>query len=51
MTHSTVSLDDKYTQRSGRVFISSNQALVRLPLDQTRRDRAAGIKTAGYISG
>ena len=51
MTHSTVTLDDKYTQRTGRVFISSNQALIRLPLDQARRDRAAGIKTAGYISG
>lgn len=51
MTRSAVTLDDKYTQRSGRVFISSNQALVRLPLDQARRDRAAGIKTAGYISG
>ena len=51
MTKSAVTLDDKYTQRGGRVFISSNQALVRLPLDQARRDRAAGLKTAGYISG
>jgi len=33
------------------VFISSNQALVRLPLDQARRDRAAGRNTAGFISG
>jgi indolepyruvate ferredoxin oxidoreductase len=51
MTKSAVTLDDKYTQRGGRVFISANQALVRLPLDQARRDRAAGLKTAGYISG
>jgi indolepyruvate ferredoxin oxidoreductase len=51
MTKSAVNLDDKYTQCGGRVFISSNQALVRLPLDQARRDRAAGLKTAGYISG
>jgi hypothetical protein len=51
MTKSAVTLDDKYTQRGGRVFISSNQALVRLPLDRARRDRAAGLKTAGYISG
>lgn len=51
MTKSAVTLDDKYTQRGGRVFISSNQALVRLPLDQARRDRAAGLKTGGYISG
>ncbi|MFT3930640.1 MAG: indolepyruvate ferredoxin oxidoreductase family protein [Spongiibacteraceae bacterium] len=46
-----VTLDDKYTQPSGQVFMNSNQALVRLPLDQIRRDRAAGLKTAGYISG
>jgi len=44
-------LDDKYRQSQGRVFISANQALVRLPLDQARRDRAAGLKTAAYISG
>src|SRR6516165_6067145 len=51
MTKTAVTLDDKYTQSGGRVFLSSNQALVRLPLDQARRDRAAGLKTAGYISG
>ena len=51
MTKSVTSLDDKYLQSGGRVFLSSNQALVRLPLDQARRDRAAGLKTAGYISG
>ncbi len=51
MTKSAITLDDKYTQTEGRVFITSNQALVRLPLDQARRDRAQGLKTAGYISG
>lgn len=51
MTKSVTSLDDKYVQTSGRVFLSSNQALVRLPLDQARRDRAAGLITTGYISG
>jgi indolepyruvate ferredoxin oxidoreductase len=51
MTKTVTTLDDKYTQPGGRVFMSSNQALVRLPLDQARRDRAAGLKTAGYISG
>jgi indolepyruvate ferredoxin oxidoreductase len=51
MTKSVTTLDDKYVQREGRVFASSNQALVRLPLDQARRDRAAGLKTAGFISG
>jgi indolepyruvate ferredoxin oxidoreductase len=51
MTKSATTLDDKYLQAGGRVFISANQALVRLPLDQARRDAAAGLKTAGYISG
>jgi indolepyruvate ferredoxin oxidoreductase len=51
MTKSAATLDDKYLQDGGRVFISSNQALVRLPLDQARRDAACGLKTAGYISG
>ena len=51
MTKTATTLMDKYTQLSGRVYISSNQALVRLPLDQARRDRANGLKTAGYISG
>jgi indolepyruvate ferredoxin oxidoreductase len=51
MTKSVIRLDDKYEQAAGRVFISSNQALVRLPLEQARRDRAAGLRTAGYISG
>ncbi len=51
VTTATTTLDDKYLQPGGQVFMTSNQALVRLPLDQARRDRAAGLKTAGYISG
>jgi indolepyruvate ferredoxin oxidoreductase len=51
MSKSAVTLDAKYVQSGGRVFLSANQALVRLPLDQARRDRAAGLATAGYISG
>ncbi len=51
MTKTTITLDDKYTQHEGRVFMTSNQALVRLPLDQARRDRADGLATAGFISG
>lgn len=51
MKKTTVSLDDKYRQASGQVFMNANQALVRLPLDQIRRDRALGIKSAGFISG
>ncbi|MBB4641432.1 indolepyruvate ferredoxin oxidoreductase family protein [Rhizorhapis suberifaciens] len=51
MTKTATTLDDKYLQETGRVLLSSNQALVRLPLDQSRRDAARGMKTAGYISG
>ncbi|MFC3108400.1 indolepyruvate ferredoxin oxidoreductase family protein [Undibacterium arcticum] len=47
----TVSLDDKYTATSGTIFLSGIQALVRLPLMQRERDLAAGLNTAGFISG
>jgi len=46
-----VTLDDKYTLDSGRIFLTGVQALVRLPLMQQRRDKANGLQTAGYISG
>ena len=51
MTLADVTLDDKYTAESGRVFISGIQALVRVPLAQRRRDAAAGRNTAGFVSG
>ncbi len=44
-------LDDKYDLERGRVFLTGTQALVRLPIMQRRRDLAAGLNTAGYISG
>jgi indolepyruvate ferredoxin oxidoreductase len=46
-----ISLDQKYTQGSGHVFMTGIQALVRLPMAQIRRDRAAGLNTAGFVSG
>ncbi|MBP1807372.1 indolepyruvate ferredoxin oxidoreductase family protein [Rubellimicrobium aerolatum] len=46
-----VSLDDKFAATDGRVFLSGTQALVRLPMTQMRRDRAAGLDTATFISG
>ena len=46
-----VSLEDKYLLDSGQVFITGIQALVRLPMIQLRRDQAAGLNTAGYITG
>ena len=44
-------LDHKYTRSEGRIYLSGVQALVRLPLMQQMRDRAAGLDTAGFISG
>jgi indolepyruvate ferredoxin oxidoreductase len=46
-----VTLEDKYTLQDGRIYLSGIQALVRLPMMQRARDRAAGLNTAGLISG
>jgi len=51
MLATNVSLDDKYTAEEGRIFLTGLQALVRLPMTQMRRDRAAGLNTAAFISG
>jgi len=40
-----VSLHDKYTQSSGRIYVSGIQALARLPMLQKQRDRQAGLNT------
>ena len=45
------SLDDKYTLERGRVFLTGTQALIRLMMLQRERDAAAGLNTAGFISG
>ncbi|MBZ0144580.1 MAG: hypothetical protein K8F56_13455, partial [Rhodocyclaceae bacterium] len=44
-------LDTKYTLASGRVYLTGTQALARLPMMQRERDLAAGLNTAGFISG
>jgi indolepyruvate ferredoxin oxidoreductase len=44
-------LSNKYTTEHGRVYLTGIQALVRLPLDQMRRDRRAGLRTGAFISG
>jgi len=44
-------LEHKYTRAEGRIYLSGVQALVRLPLMQQMRDRAAGVNSAGFISG
>jgi indolepyruvate ferredoxin oxidoreductase len=50
-TMSTFSLDDRYTRETGAVYLTGIQALVRLPMDQVRRDRGAGLNTGAFISG
>ncbi len=44
-------LDDRVQLESGRVFLTGVQALVRLPFDQARRDRAAGLRTGTFVTG
>ena len=46
-----VTLDDKYTVTAGSVYLTGIQALVRLPLDQQRRDAQAGLHTGAFITG
>ncbi|WP_102223767.1 indolepyruvate ferredoxin oxidoreductase family protein [Acidimangrovimonas sediminis] len=44
-------LEDRYSRSTGRVFLTGTQALVRVLLDQARRDKAAGLRTQGFVSG
>src|SRR5512134_2654090 len=46
-----VTLDDKYSLDRGRVFLTGTQALIRLLMLQRARDAAAGLNTAGFVSG
>jgi indolepyruvate ferredoxin oxidoreductase len=46
-----ITLDDKYTLESGHAFMTGTQAIIRLPMLQRQRDVAAGLNTAGFITG
>ena len=46
-----VTLEDKYTLNSGRIYLNGTQALVRLAMVQRERDLAVGLNTGGFISG
>jgi len=50
-TQTGFSLNDRFTIKEGKVLLSGIQALVRLPLEQMWRDRAAGLNTGTFISG
>jgi indolepyruvate ferredoxin oxidoreductase len=45
------SLEDRWTRERGRVYLSGTQALVRLLMLQRQRDLAAGLNTAGFLTG
>ncbi len=46
-----VTLNDRYDLEKSPVLMNGTQALVRLMLMQKARDRAAGLNTAGYVTG
>src|SRR5579859_5111826 len=45
------SLDDRYRPAAGPVYLTGLQALLRMLVDQRRRDDAAGLDTRLFISG
>jgi indolepyruvate ferredoxin oxidoreductase len=51
MTTQKVSLNDRFDLEKSPVLLNGTQALVRLMLMQKARDRAAGLNTAGYVTG
>ncbi|MFN8030206.1 MAG: indolepyruvate ferredoxin oxidoreductase family protein [Dermatophilaceae bacterium] len=51
MSERNFRLADRYAATGGEILASGLQALVRLPLDQRRLDRAAGRRSAVFISG
>ncbi|WP_148360418.1 indolepyruvate ferredoxin oxidoreductase family protein, partial [Acidisphaera rubrifaciens] len=44
-------LESRYTDTGDKLLMTGIQALVRVLLEQARRDRAAGRRTAGLVSG
>ena len=46
-----VSLSDRFDLQKSPVLLNGTQALVRLMLMQRARDEAAGLNTAGYVTG
>ena len=47
----TYRLSSRYADDSGTVFMTGLQALARLPIEQLRADRLAGLTTAAFVSG
>lgn len=51
MSTQKISLNDKYDLSKSPVMLNGTQALVRLMLMQKARDKAAGLNTAGLVTG
>lgn len=51
MPHRNVTLNDRYDLTKTEVLLNGTQALVRMMLMQRARDVAAGLNTAGYVTG
>ena len=51
MSRQDVRLSDRYDLDASPILLNGTQALVRLMLMQKARDRAAGLNTAGYVTG
>jgi len=51
MSIQKVSLSDKFDLSKKQILLNGTQALVRLMLTQKARDEAAGLDTAGFVSG
>ena len=51
MTTPTISLNDRFDLEKSPVLLNGTQALARMMLMQKARDTAAGLNTAGYVTG
>ncbi|WP_300031094.1 indolepyruvate ferredoxin oxidoreductase family protein [uncultured Roseobacter sp.] len=51
MSTQKITLNDRYDLEKSQVLLNGTQALVRLMLMQKARDRAAGLNTAGLVTG
>ena len=51
MSKSEISLADRYDLSKKTVLLNGTQALVRLMMEQKKRDRKAGLNTSGFVTG
>ena len=51
MTTQKISLNDRFDLEKSPVLLNGTQALIRMTMMQAARDQAAGLNTAGYVTG